>query len=269
MRVTILTRFPRVDVARWKLALSEGLRARGHELSILYTRSSLPDQLRAGVREFGPGIVARYRSARDTHRPADAGAAETLSAWAASHDVPVERFRSIRDDNVLAWLRAHSPDLVVLAGAEIVPRELIAHARQGFINPHYALLPKYRGMNVAEWSIFHDDPVAVSVHRVDAGIDTGDILERECVVVDRGDTLAVVRAKQQRLASSLLLKAVTAIDERTTNPTPQRREDGRQYYRMHPRLRAHVEDKLASGAYRWLARAPDESDETGRGTSSR
>ena len=75
MKVTILTRFPRVDVAAWKLSLAAGLLARGDELSVVYTRSAFADQLREGVREFGTGIVARYRKARAAAPEAEAAPA--------------------------------------------------------------------------------------------------------------------------------------------------------------------------------------------------
>ena len=53
----------------------------------------------------------------------------------------------------------------------------------GHNQPHYGLLPRYRGMNVTEWSIYYDDPVGVTVHAVDPGIDTGEILLQETLTV--------------------------------------------------------------------------------------
>ena len=111
----------------------------------------------------------------------------------------------------LEWVRSFRPDVLVLVGADIVPRALLEIPRLGTINPHYGLLPRYRGMNVTEWSIYHDDPVGVTIHAVDPGIDTGDILVRESVPVRPGATLTSVRAQQQETSARLLKETVFAV----------------------------------------------------------
>lgn len=251
MRVALLSRYPRVDTARWKLGLVRGIREAGHETTVVYTRSALADQVRAGLREFGLDAWARYRQAR---RQAPGGPrpdpeSESVRDWAKRRGVPVLLHRRIGDPELLEELRALAPDLIVLAGADIVPAPLLELPPLGAINPHYGLLPGYRGMNVAEWSVFCNEPVGVTVHYVDPGIDTGDILEREPVAVEPGDTLLSIRAKQQKLAQRLLLRAVERIDAGTAERMPQALEEGRQFYRMHPALRQAVARSLESGRY--------------------
>ena len=100
----------------------------------------------------------------------------------------VPRHHGVRLDEAktIEWTRALAPDLLVLVGADIVPRPLLEIPRLGSLNPHYGLLPRYRGMNVTEWSIYHDDPVGVTVHAVDPGIDTGPIHLRRTIAVKPG-----------------------------------------------------------------------------------
>lgn len=251
MRIALLSRYPRVDTAPWKLGLLSRLRESGHEIAVVYTRSALADQVRAGLQEFGLDALGRYRRARQAggsdarNGPSD----PSVVQWAARHDVPVFRHRAIGDPALLADLRSYSPDLLLLAGADIVPAAVLEVPAKGAINPHYGLLPRYRGMNVAEWSVFHGDPVGVTVHYVSPGIDTGDILEREAVEVAPGDTLQSIRVKQQDLSARLLLQAVERIDTGHVERVPQREEEGRQFYRMHPSLRERVEQSLESGRY--------------------
>jgi folate-dependent phosphoribosylglycinamide formyltransferase PurN len=263
LRIAILTRYPRVDTGAWKRRLAESLLASGVELSVFYTRSALTDHLRAGMREFGLQVFPRYRLARGV--PAEPGAnrvGETFADWAEQRGVPVTTYRRIGDPRLATDLRQHAFDLVILAGADIVPRELLDIPRIGTLNPHYGSLPGYRGMNVTEWAIYHDDPVSVSVHLVDAGIDTGDILLREPIFVEHGDTLQSIRAKQQLLAAEMICRAVSLLEAGTARPLPQRDFSGRQYYRMHPVLREQVEAKLRSGGYRWLDRNPTQAELT-------
>ena len=257
MRVTLLSRFPRVDTVPWKRALAGDLLRQGIELSVVYSRSALSDQLQAGLKEFGLGILPRYLNARRSRQPT-AGEARgepvSLAAWARERGVPVVEHRRLGSDACLATVRSLSPDVIALVGADIVPASILPIPAIGTVNPHYGLLPRYRGMSVTEWSIWHDDPLGVTVHMVDAGIDTGDILLRERIAAERGDTLASLRTKHQDAAARLLSTAIRQLGEGRAERIAQRPEDGRQYYRMHPELRRRVEEKLASGGYRWLGR---------------
>src|SRR5204862_2560657 len=109
-------------------------------------------------------------------------------------------------ESSIAGLRQLQPDLLILAGADIVPASVLAVPTAGTINAHYGLLPRYRGMNVAEWSVYNGDPAGVSIHVVDPGIDTGDILASEEIPLDPSETFQSLRAKQQALAARLLLE---------------------------------------------------------------
>lgn len=251
MNVAILARYPRVDTARWKQELASRL-PDGTRLTVVYTRSALADLVRAGFAEFGLGVWARYRRARSV--ASEGEPSRTLSSWAEEHGVEVLRFGRIGDPELAGALARRRIDLLVLAGADIVPASVLAVPSVATLNGHFGLLPRYRGMNVAEWSVFHDDPVGVSVHVVDPGIDTGDIVSVEPILVEEGDTLESIREKQRSRAVDLLGAAVEAAGRGAMPRTPQLSEEGRQFYRMHPTLRRHVEEKLASGRYAWLAR---------------
>jgi folate-dependent phosphoribosylglycinamide formyltransferase PurN len=244
VKVVLVSRYPRVDVPAWKRELADGLLAEGFDLALLYSRSSIADQAAAGLREFGFDSV---RKAVRLRGDAEAGPPQqTLASWAEERGVPISTARRLGDGDCLAALRSMSPDLLVLAGSDLVPAAMLEIPRLGTINPHYGLLPGYRGMNVTEWSIWHGDPVGVTVHMVDPGVDTGAIVVQEEIAIEPGDTLETLRAKHQELATRLLLEAARQIASGTAQPIAQRPEDGRQYYRMHPLLRAAVERKLES-----------------------
>jgi methionyl-tRNA formyltransferase len=255
MRVTLLSRYPRVDTPAWKRRLAEGLLQDGAELSVVYSRSSLREQASAGLRELGPAAVAeqlRKRIGRADGSDAAEGATETLASWGEKHDLPVRLFSRLDEPACLAAMRALAPDVLVLVGADIAPAALLAEPRMATVNAHYGLLPRYRGMNVTEWSIYHDDPIGVTVHVVDPGIDTGDILLREEIDAIRGDTLAALRPKHQSAAQRLLHTAVGLLGAGEAERFEQRPEEGRQFYRMHPLLRRTVEARLAGGTYAHL-----------------
>jgi methionyl-tRNA formyltransferase len=193
---------------------------------------------------------------QDRSEPKTDGASNTLKAWARERHLHIAEFRNLRDRRLLRVIQSWNPDLGVLLGADIVPQPVLDAFPEGVINPHFGVLPAYRGMNVAEWSILNDDPVGISVHFVDAGVDTGDIVAREPINVAAGDSLQSVREKQRRASVGLVTAAVSHIATGTVDRTPQFVSSGRQYFRLHSLLRAHAEAKLRGSTYRWLDREP-------------
>ncbi len=112
---------------------------------------------------------------------------------------------------------------------------------------HPRLLPKYRGRSVAEWAIFEDAPVGLTVHLVDPGVDTGAFLQQQTVDGSDCATIAEMRQKLRYLQHRLLADCAREFLRGHLEPQPQRKEAGKQYYEMHPALKAVVEAKLARG----------------------
>ena len=264
----MVSRYPLIDVPSWKRDLVSALLGDGVEVSILYSRSGLVDHGqfllneladRSAPRRVSNGSAPTAGAARGSQLSGEnvRGGAKLgallrrlpLASWAKRQGIEIKRFETLRDPSAVAGLSALRPDVVVLAGADLVPASMLSVPTLATINPHYGLLPSYRGMNVTEWSVYHDDPVGVTVHKVDAGVDTGDIVLRERVEVEPIETLRTLRAKHQRLAQRMLREAVHLIAANESTPIPQAAGEGRQFYRMHPRLRALVESKLKDGTY--------------------
>jgi len=81
------------------------------------------------------------------------------------------------------------PDYLVSCGyRHIVPEEILDIPDEGCLNLHPAYLPYNRGANPNVWSIVEDTPAGVTLHYMDSGIDTGDIIARRKVDTDFSDT---------------------------------------------------------------------------------
>ena len=81
------------------------------------------------------------------------------------------------------------PDLIVVAAyGQILPAAILDLPRYGCINVHASLLPKYRGAAPIQWSILSDDSeTGVTIMKMDAGLDTGDILTQRTVPIETAD----------------------------------------------------------------------------------
>jgi folate-dependent phosphoribosylglycinamide formyltransferase PurN len=243
VRAVLVSRYPRVDTPAWKRRVADDLLSEGVDVAVLYSQARLIDQARAGLREDGIGVLRRYMTLRRGTGATEAPS-QSLAEWARERGLRVAGARRLDAEQ----LKQLAPDLVVLVGADIVPAPVLAVPRLGTINAHYGLLPAYRGMNVTEWSILRGDPVGVTIHLVDPGVDTGDILLREEIAIEPGETFATLRRKHQEVAARLLVRAALQLRDGTADPRPQLPEQGRQYYRMHPSLRRAAEARLADQA---------------------
>ncbi len=89
----------------------------------------------------------------------------------------------------LRVIREREPDYVVSCGyRHIVPEEILDIPSEGCLNLHSSYLPYNRGANPNVWSIVDDTPAGVTIHWMDSGIDTGDIIARERVSIEFSDT---------------------------------------------------------------------------------
>lgn len=89
-------------------------------------------------------------------------------------------------------------DLGVLAWwPKIIKKPLLDTPKLGFINTHPSFLPHNRGKHYNFWALIERSPFGVSLHRVDDGIDTGDIVAQESIDYDWTDTGGTLYEKAQ------------------------------------------------------------------------
>jgi methionyl-tRNA formyltransferase len=142
----------------------------------------------------------------------------------------------------LEALRAAEPELIVYSGGGIVKDDLLSIPSVGVLNAHMGLLPGYRGMNALEWSLLYGDRLGITIHFIDRGVDTGDIvLRRELDVT--ADTIQELRAAATRISADALAEAVRRLADGTAQREAQSPE-GKQYFVMHPRLKRIAEQRL-------------------------
>lgn len=143
----------------------------------------------------------------------------------AAAGVPPERVfdgSRLSADDVHEALRALSPRIGVSAlfGYLLRPATLDLFPG-GCVNIHPALLPWNRGAHPNVWSIVDGTPAGVTVHHVDAGIDTGDIIAQREVAVESVDTGATLYRKLEAACVDLLAETWPAIKAGTAPRTAQ------------------------------------------------
>lgn len=112
--------------------------------------------------------------------------------FATEAAIPLLLPSSLKDPKVTDWVKSRLPELIVLAFVtDIIPKAIIDIPKYKAINYHPSLLPRYRGGSAINWAIINGEKeTGVTVHYIDAGIDTGDIIIQERVPIYPEDTVA-------------------------------------------------------------------------------
>lgn len=170
-----------------------------------------------------------------------------LAEYAQQHQIEMVCVQDLNSIACATALQQMGTEVLLFGGVPIIRAHILAVPKVCTLNVHMALLPEFRGMNVAEWSIFNDAPVGVTVHQVDPGVDTGAILYHETIDVSECKTIATMRAKLSHQQHLILAKCTRLLIEKKVVPTSQPRAAGKQFYLMHEKLKNIVERQLAKG----------------------
>ena len=126
---------------------------------------------------------------------------------ALAHGLRVLQPDRLRNNTeILGLLRALAPDLaVVVAYGKILPQEALDIPVHGCVNVHASLLPKYRGAAPIQWAVLNGEPeTGITTMRMDAGIDTGDMLLQEKVSIPEDMTAGELHDVLSRLGAQVL-----------------------------------------------------------------
>jgi folate-dependent phosphoribosylglycinamide formyltransferase PurN len=162
---------------------------------------------------------------------------------AAEKGIPFWEVKGTNSAAAFGALKAVQPDLGILVGLGIIREPLLSIPRIGFLNAHTGLLPYYRGKDAVAWAVLNGDPLGCSVHLIDNGVDTGEILALQ--LVEEPSNPQNLKKAVKELQVNLLCWATQYIIQHGELPqtTKQSRAEGRQYYLMHAKLREYVERK--------------------------
>jgi methionyl-tRNA formyltransferase len=156
-------------------------------------------------------------------------------------DIAVVQPATIKNDaEFRERITAIRPDAIIVVGyGRIIPQWMIDLPRLGNLNLHASLLPKYRGAAPIQWAIANGESVTgVTTMRIDAGLDTGDILMQHQIPISMEDTAETLSPKLASIGADLMIETLCGLDNGEVRPTPQdhsqaslapilKKEDGR------------------------------------------
>src|SRR5262249_23953078 len=108
---------------------------------------------------------------------------------------------------------------VVIAFGQILPKAVLDVPTRGSINVHASLLPRYRGAGPIAWAIIRGETVTgITTVQMDPGMDTGDILLQESIVIEPDETAGELGLRLADLGGRVLLRTLDQLDALTARP---------------------------------------------------
>lgn len=147
-------------------------------------------------------IVPRF----DTQDPLLKEMAQTLG-------IPFIPVENVNTPQFLTLMDEYRPDLLVsMSFNQILKKSIIDYAPHGFINCHAGALPFYRGRNPLNWVLINGEShFGITVHYVDEGIDTGDIVEQRLYPISHTDNYGSLLQRAIKECANVLHSAILKI----------------------------------------------------------
>lgn len=147
----------------------------------------------------------------------------SVAGLAGKMGIPVYRVGNPNEPAFHQLLKQVAPDAVLNQSELLLKAEVLSIPRLGFINRHASLLPRFRGRLAGFWSHAAEPPeYGLTIHRVDVGLDTGDVLmQREVPGIDPGGSYLQIMAGLMAPAAGMLWRAIDLMEEEDFQPTTQ------------------------------------------------
>ncbi len=185
---------------RFAVPTLEGLAAAGHRISLVVTQPDRPK---------GRGLEL---------------VASPVKQSAIKLNLPITQPERIKtNDEFRAQLTALKPDAIIVVGyGRIIPQWMLDLPPLGNINLHASLLPKYRGAAPIQWAIANGETITGNTTmRIDAGLDTGDILLQKEMHISPDDTAETLALPLAAMGAGLMVETLAGLQSGSIRSLPQ------------------------------------------------
>ena len=174
----------------------------GHEIILAVTQ---PDKPKGRSKELVPSPV---------------------KVCALENGIPVFQPRRIKAPEAVEELSRYQADVCVVAAfGQILSQEILDMPQLGCLNIHASLLPKYRGASPIQHVILDgEERTGVTVMQMDAGLDTGDMLYKKEIPIEKTDNYETLHDKLMVLGGEAIVEALSLLEQGKLVPEKQQDE---------------------------------------------
>jgi methionyl-tRNA formyltransferase len=177
-----------------------------------------------------------------------------LEPLARAHGIEVRRCADINSAGSVRHVRELRPDLMVVTGwTRLLSAELLGVPPRGVVGFHASLLPRYRGRAPVNWAILRGEArTGNTMMYLDAGTDTGDIIDQQAVPIGPDDTCATVYAKVGEAGADMLRRHLRALLDGTAPRRSQGPADGPPLPKRTPGMGITDWNRPARAVHDWI-----------------
>jgi len=135
---------------------------------------------------------------------------QVLRQKASQSGIPFLVHPDINSEEFMDQIEPYPCDLFVsMSFDQIFRKKMIERSPFGTINCHAGKLPFYRGRNILNWALINDEKeFGITVHHVDEGVDSGDIIRQECFPITDQDNYSTLLRRAYQGCADLLVRAI-------------------------------------------------------------
>jgi methionyl-tRNA formyltransferase len=137
----------------------------------------------------------------------------TLYKYSKKYNIPYHKNIKINSDFFFSIIKKYNCDLFVsMSFDQIFKQKIYKYPKLGTINCHAGKLPFYRGRNILNWALINDEKeFGITIHYIDDGIDTGDIILQRTYPINDNDNYKTILETAYTGCSSILYDALKLI----------------------------------------------------------
>ena len=163
--------------------------------------------------------------------------------YAAQQGISTYNIINPNNNKFLAELSKLNIDLIINQSQNIIKKELLNIPKLGIINRHNALLPKNRGRLTPFWVLYNGDhETGVSIHFINEGIDSGDIIVQEKFPVCKKDNFNSIVKKNYEIVPKAMIKAIELLEKNVYQLLPN--DDKKATYNSLPTLKQALKFRI-------------------------
>lgn len=154
-----------------------------------------------------------------------------LDDVAKEHNAPLLKIDNINDQEVLEALREHQIDwLFIIGWSQIARKQVLEAPTHGCIGMHPTLLPVGRGRAAIPWAIIKGlQETGVTMFKLDEGVDTGDIIGQDIIILNENSTATELYKKVDQMHITLIEKYWDSIVNNNITLTKQNEADASEW----------------------------------------
>ena len=154
---------------------------------------------------------------------------------------------TVNDNECIIAIKKINPDIIIINGTRIISTKVLECTSAIFINTHVGITPQYRGVHGGYWSLVCNDEknCGVTIHKVDKGIDTGDIIYQNNITITKQDNFSTYPYLQYGIAIPLLKSALNDIINNNLRTFKKDKLKSNLYY--HPTIWGYLYNRIFNG----------------------